>query len=303
MAHTHNESHHGHNHNPPVTAISRALLLGAGLNLVYVIVEFALGIRYNSLALTADAGHNLSDVGSLILSLLAFRLAKIRQRPGYTYGFRKSTVLVSLANAVLLLLTVGIIAGESIGRLQQPEPVAGGMVAWVAGLGIIVNTVSALFFFRERNSDLNAKGAFLHLAADALVSLAVVMAGVIMRYTGWYWLDAALGLLVGAVILAATWRLLTDSLKLSLDGVPANINIDNVTHEISEVSGVKRVDHIHVWAISTTETALTAHLVLQPNLTPAAVNTLKVEVRHRLEHLGIGHATLETDSMEPHKRP
>ena len=296
MAHAHDEPNH--DHNPPVTAISRALLLGAGLNLAYVIVEFTLGIRYNSLSLTADAGHNLSDVGSLVLSLVAFRLARIRQRPGYTYGFRKSTVLVSLANAVLLLLTVGIIAGESIGRLQHPEPVAGGMVAWVAGLGIVVNTVSALFFFRERNSDLNAKGAFLHLAADALVSLAVVVAGITMRYTGWYWLDAALGLLIGAVILAATWRLLTDSLRLSLDGVPANINIDNVTHKISEVPGVLRADHIHVWAISTTETALTAHLVLQPDLTPAAVSTLKTEVRHRLEHLGISHATLETDSME-----
>lgn len=295
MAHTHNGSHHDHNHNPPVTAISRALLLGAGLNLVYVIVEFALGIRHNSLALTADAGHNLSDVGSLVLSLVAFRLAKIRQRPGYTYGFRKSTVLVSLANAVLLLFTVGVIAGESIGRLQHPEPVAGGIVAWVAGLGIIVNTVSALFFFRERNSDLNAKSAFLHLAADALVSLAVVVAGVAMRYTGWYWLDPALGLLIGTVILAATWRLLTDSLKLSLDGIPANINIDEVTQEIGEVPGVLRVSHIHIWAISTTETALTAHLVLQPDSTITSLNTLKTEVRHRLNHLGISHATLETE--------
>lgn len=293
MAHTHNEPNH--DHNPPITALSRALLLGAGLNTLYVVVEFTLGIRYNSLALTADAGHNLSDVGSLLLSLMAFRLAKIRQRPGYTYGFRKSTVLVSLANAVLLLLTVGVIAGESIGRLQHPEPVAGGMVAWVAGLGIVVNTVSAFFFFRERNTDLNANGAFLHLAADALVSLAVVVAGVAMRYTGWYWLDPALGLLVGAVILAATWRLLTESLRLSLDGIPANINLDDVTHGINDVPGVVRVDHVHIWAISTTETALTAHLVLRPGLTIADVNTLKADVHHRLEHLGIGHATLETE--------
>ncbi len=294
MTHSHNKPHQGHQHTTPVTTLNRALLLGAGLNLAYVLVEFILGIRYNSLALTADAGHNLSDVGSLVLSLIAFRLAQVRQRPGYTYGFRKSTVLVSLANAVLLLLTVGIIAGESVGRLQHPEPVAGGMVAWVAGLGIVVNAVSASFFFRDRNSDLNAKGAFLHLAADALVSLAVVVAGIVMRYTGWYWLDAALGLLVGVVILVATWRLLTDSLRLSLDGVPTTINIDEVTHKISDVAGVVRADHIHIWAISTTETALTAHLVLQPGLTIAAMNTLKTEVRHRLDDLGISHATLET---------
>ena len=299
--HSHSHAGHlhaGHSHGPAVlTSINRALIIGAVLNTVYVAVEFGLGLYYNSVALIADAGHNLTDVAGLLLSLLAFRLAKVRTATNYTYGFRKSTVLASLTNAVVLLVTVGAILWESIGRLRHPEPVAGGAIAWVAGLGLVVNTVSALLFFRNKEHDLNAKGAYLHLAADALVSLGVVIAGVVIGYTGWVWLDSVIGLIVVGVILTSTWRLLTDSLRLSLDGVPAGIDLAAVHTDLRAVAGVRDVHHVHVWAMSTTETALTAHLALQPNLSDEQIATLKNEARHRLEYQGISHTTLETEVL------
>ncbi|GAB3886906.1 cation diffusion facilitator family transporter [Spirosoma agri] len=294
--HDHSHSHAGHSHGPTVlTSVNRALVIGAVLNAVYVAVEFTLGVYYNSLALIADAGHNLSDVAGLLLSLLAFRLARIRQTPSFTYGYRKSTVLASLTNAVVLLVTIGAILWESIQRFRHPEPVAGGQVAWVAGFGILVNAGSALLFFRDKDHDLNIKGAYLHLAADALVSLGVVVAGIIISYTGWVWLDPVIGLVVAAVILGSTWRLLNDSLRLSLDGVPATIDLPAVLADLRAVAGVRDVHHVHVWAMSTTENALTAHLVLQPGLSDAAETALKADVRHRLLHRNIGHATLETE--------
>jgi cobalt-zinc-cadmium efflux system protein len=299
MAHDHHDSTHshaGHSHGPTVlTSVNRALIIGAVLNSVYVVVEFSMGFYYNSLALIADAGHNLSDVASLLLSLLAFRLARVRQTPSFTYGYRKSTVLASLTNAVILLVTIGAILWESIQRFKHPEPVAGGPVAWVAGFGILINASSALLFFRDKDHDLNIKGAYLHLAADALVSLGVVIAGVIISYTGWVWLDPAIGLAVAAVILGSTWGLLNDSLRLSLDGVPADIDLAAVLTDLRAVSGVRDVHHVHVWAMSTTENALTAHLVLQPGLSDSAETALKADVRHRLLHRNIGHATLETE--------
>ena len=296
MAHDHD--HAGHSHGPTVlTSINRALIIGAVLNAGYVAVEFTLGFYYNSLALIADAGHNLSDVASLLLSLLAFRLARVRQTPSFTYGYRKSTVLASLTNAVVLLITIGAILWESVGRFRHPEPVAGGAVAWVAGLGIIVNAGSALLFFKNKEHELNAKGAYLHLATDAIVSLGVVIAGIIINYTGWTWLDPAIGILVAAVIMGSTWRLLTDSLRLSMDGVPVGIDLAAVQADLRAVKGVQDVHHVHVWAMSTSENAITAHLVLKSGLTDQQVATLKHDARHRLEHQNISHATLETETM------
>ncbi|AKD57580.1 cation diffusion facilitator family transporter [Spirosoma radiotolerans] len=297
MAHDHNHDHAGHHHGPTVlTSINRALIIGAILNAGYVVVEFVLGFYYNSLALVADAGHNLSDVASLLLSLLAFRLARVRQTPSFTYGFRKSTVLASLTNAVILLITIGAILWESISRFRHPEPVAGGAVAWVAGLGMLVNAASAMLFFRDKEHDLNVKGAYLHLATDALVSLGVVVSGIVISYTNWTWLDPVIGILVAVVIMGSTWRLLTDSLRLSMDGVPADIDLPTVLADLRAVSGVQDVHHVHVWAMSTTENALTAHLVLQPGLSDSQIATLKHEARHRLEHQKISHATLETET-------
>lgn len=301
MAHEHahhNHDHAGHSHGPTVlTSINRALIIGVILNAGYVLVEFVLGFYYNSLALIADAGHNLSDVASLLLSLLAFRLARVRQTPSFTYGYRKSTVLASLTNAVILLITIGAILWESFGRFRHPEPVAGGAVAWVAGIGIIVNSASAFLFFRDKEHDLNVKGAYLHLMVDALVSLGVVVAGIVISYTGWVWLDPVIGIVVAVVIMGSTWNLLTDSLRLSMDGVPTGIDLPNVMADLRAVSGVQDVHHVHVWAMSTTENALTAHLVLKSGLTDQQVVALKHDARHRLEHRNINHATLETETV------
>ena len=294
MAHQHDHAHHHHGI-APMTSVNRAFIIGAVLNTAYVVVEFSLGLYYNSLALIADAGHNLSDVAGLLLSLLAFRLARVRQTPTFTYGYRKSTVLASLINAVILLITIGAILLESVQRFRHPEPVAGGPVAWVAGLGIVVNTISAMLFFRDKNHDLNVKGAYLHLVADALVSLGVVVAGIIISYSGWFWLDPIIGIAVAAVILGSTWQLLSESVRLSLDGVPAAIDLPAMLTDLRAAPGVRDVHHVHVWAMSTTENALTAHLVLAPNLTDTDVGTIKADVRHRLEHHAIRHATLETE--------
>ncbi len=296
MAHDHHDHTGPHHHGPTVlTSINRALLIGAVLNAGYVVVEFVLGVYYNSLALIADAGHNLSDVASLLLSLLAFRLARVRQTPNFTYGYRKSTVLASLTNAVILLITIGAILWESFSRFRYPEPVAGGAVAWVAGLGILVNAGSALLFFRDKEYDLNVKGAYLHLATDALVSLGVVVAGIVISYTGWVWLDPVIGIVVAFVIMGSTWRLLSDSLRLSMDGVPTGIDLAAVQADLRAVAGVQDVHHVHVWAMSTTENALTAHLVLKPGLSEAQITALKHDARHRLEHRNISHVTLETE--------
>jgi len=298
MAHDHNHDHAGHHHGPTaLTSINRALIIGAALNAVYVVVEFVLGFYYNSLALVADAGHNLSDVASLLLSLLAFRLARVRQTPSFTYGFRKSTVLASLTNAVILLITIGAILWESIGRFRHPEPVAGGAVAWVAGAGMLVNAASAMLFFRDKEHDLNVKGAYLHLATDALVSLGVVVSGIVISYTGWTWLDPVIGILVAVVIMGSTWRLLTDSLRLSMDGVPTGIDLPAVLADLRSISGVQDVHHVHVWAMSTSENALTAHLVLQPGLSDSQIASLKHDARHKLDHQKISHATLETETV------
>ncbi|WP_375444290.1 cation diffusion facilitator family transporter [uncultured Fibrella sp.] len=293
----HNHAHdHSHAHTPTITTISRTLLIGAGLNIVYVVIEFGMGLRTQSLALMADAGHNLSDVAGLLLSLLAFRLAKVKSNQRFTYGLRKSTVLASLVNAVLLLLAVGGIMLESIQRFRHPEPVSGNIVAWVAGLGIIVNAASALLFFRDKDHDLNMKGAYLHLLADALVSVGVVASGLVISYTGWFWLDPLMGLVVALVILSGTWQLLSDSLRLTLDGVPMGIDLAKVQQVVSSVPGVVAVDHVHIWAMSTTENALTAHLTIAPELTNSQLDSVKKEVRHELEHLGIEHATLEVNT-------
>ncbi|HEX9956245.1 MAG TPA: cation diffusion facilitator family transporter [Fibrella sp.] len=289
---------HSHAHTPAVTTITRTLLVGAGLNIVYVGVEFIMGLQTKSLALVADAGHNLSDVAALLLSLLAFRLARVKSSHRFTYGLRKSTVLASLINAVLLLLAVGGILIESFQRFRHPEQVLGNVVAWVAGLGIVVNAASALLFFRDKDHDLNMKGAYLHLLTDALVSVGVVVSGLVIRYTGWVWVDPAMGIVVAVIILSGTWQLLSDSLRLTLDGVPVGIDLAEVQKIVGSVPGVLAVDHVHIWAMSTTENALTAHLTVKSNLVGDEVVAIKKEVRHKLEHLGIEHATLEVNTDE-----
>ncbi|GAA0523484.1 cation diffusion facilitator family transporter [Chitinophaga japonensis] len=291
--------HHQHTHAPAGQAnLNRAFIWGIAMNLGFVIVEFVVGLLNGSLALLSDAGHNLSDVASLALSLLAFRLARVKSSSRYTYGYRKSTILISLLNALILLVAVGAIAYEALRRFSDPAPVPGSTMAIVAGIGIFVNTASAFLFFKDKESDLNVKGAYLHLVADALVSLGAVVAGLVIMGTGWYWVDPVVSLLIIIVIVYSTWGLLRSSLRLSLDAVPPGIDMEEVRKTALQVPGVKDIYHIHIWAMSTTENALTAQLVVKEELDRAAVAQLKNALRHELEHLGIHHVTLETNFGE-----
>lgn len=295
MAHHHHD--HGHHHHGPPSdgQITRAFAWGIGLNLIFVVVEAAAGFITGSLALITDAGHNLSDVGSLALALLAIRLTRIRPSGRYSYGYRKFTVWASLINALVLLVAVGILGYEAVKRLSEPAVIPGFTVAAVAGIGIVINATSAWLFHRNKKEDLNIKGAYLHLAADAAVSAGVVLAGVLIHLTGWQWLDPAISFLILGVILWSTWGLLFESFRLALDGVPPRIDTEVIKQAALSTRGISDIHHIHVWAISTTENALTAHLVLDETVTSERAAEVKHRFRHALEHLNITHATLETE--------
>ena len=292
MAHSHHD--HSHEHVRRLSSLNRAFIAGILLNSVFVAAEFTAGILSNSMGLLSDAGHNLSDVASLLLALLAFRLAQVRPTSRYTYGYRRSTILVSLLNAVILLVAVGAIVVESVRKLLHPEPVGGEVVLWVAGIGVVVNFATALFFLRDKDRDLNVKGAYLHMAADALVSVGVLVSGLVISWTGWTIVDPVVGLVVAAVIVASVWSLTRDSLRLSLDGVPGEIDVAAIGRKMTDVPGVKAVHHIHVWAISTTENALTAHVVLE---SLSCMEEVKHDLKDLLNHAGIPHATLEFESV------
>lgn len=289
----HNQAHH--HPTEQLKNISRAFIIGIVLNLGFVIVEFTTGFYTNSLALLSDAGHNLSDVATLALSLFAFQIAKRKVTLKYTYGFHKSTILASLANAVILLIAVGSIGWEAIQRFIHPQNTEGNVISLVAGIGIVINSISAYLFFRDKEKDLNIKGAYLHLATDALVSAGVVVAGFIITYTGFRWIDPLISLLIMAIVLYSTWGLLTESLKLSIDAVPTAIDLEKVKEKMQSAAGVYKVNHLHVWALSTTKNAMTAHLILENNLTDTEIVKIKEAVKHELEHLNIQHVTLETD--------
>jgi cobalt-zinc-cadmium efflux system protein len=301
MAHNHSHSHHGHNHAHSADmndAYSRAFLIGICLNAAFVIAEVVAGLIYNSIALLTDAGHNISDVAGLLLSLLAFRFAKRKATQTFTYGYKKATVLAAFINAVILLIAIGILGYESINRLRSPEAVQGNVIAWVAALGIIINSVSAYLFFKNRQQDLNVKSAYLHLLSDALVSLGVVISGIIIIYTKWYWLDPVIGLVIMLVILISTWGLLRDSFKMAVDAVPLGIDVQDIRNTILKMQDVTAMDHIHVWPLSTTENALTAHVLLNNELNFEEKINLIREIKHQLEHLNIHHSTIEMDGME-----
>ena len=289
---THEHEHH-HHHDHTITSLNKAFIWGIALNVGFVVVEFAVGLYYGSMGLLSDAGHNLSDVASLLLAMLAFRLAQAKATPKYTYGYKKSTVLISLLNSVILLIAVGVIVAESIGRMMHPEPVVGGAIAWTAGVGVVINGFTAWLFLKDKDRDLNVKGAYLHMAADALVSVGVLVSGLVISWTGWTIVDPIVGLVVAGVIVASVWSLTRDSLRLSLDGVPGGIDVAEIEQAMTAVPGVRAVHHIHVWAISTTENALTAHVVLD---SLSRMEELKHILKELLEHEGIPHATLEFES-------
>ncbi len=291
------EQRHHHPHHPMNPGnLNRAFILGILINVVYVVVELSAGFYYHSLSLISDAGHNVSDVAALALALLAFRLSRAKTNSKFTYGYRKSTILVSLINSVVLLVATGGILWESMNRFQHPVEVSGRAISIVAGIGIAINAVSAMLFFREKEKDLNVKGAYLHLMADAAVSLGVVISGILISIFHFYWLDMAMSLVIVAVIFYSTWQIFRDSLFLTLDGVPRGIHIDEVIAEIRKVPGVSDVHHLHVWAMSTSQNAMTAHIVVDRCTGLEEVNRIKQNIKHSLEVIRIHHSTLEFET-------
>lgn len=298
MSHDH---HHSHSHAVAITAGSlRAFRLGIGMNLMFVLVEAIAGLLYGSVALLSDAGHNLADVASLLLSYIAFKLSHKQATSRFTYGYKKTTVLAALFNALILLVALGMLGYESFRRLQHPPAVQGAGIAWVAAAGIIINGASALLFFKQKDTDLNIKGAYLHLLTDALVSLGVVAGGLMITRTNWYWLDPAIGIVIMIVVLISTWSLLTDSLKMSMDAVPTGIDLDAITEVMLKVPHVINVHHVHIWPISTTENALTAHVIVREDLSFDEKLKVVRTLKHELQHHDVHHSTIELESTTLH---
>lgn len=292
--------HRGHGHGHPLPDFGRAFAIGVVLNLVYVAVEAVAGLAYGSMALLADAGHNLSDVAGLLVAWAGFRLAARAPSARFTWGLARSPILAALANALILVGACGGIAFESIHRLIRPLPVAGDVVMIVAGIGIIINTATALLFARGRKGDVNIRGAYLHMLADAGVSAAVVLGGLAIRQTGWVWIDPLLGLIVAAVILKGTWGLLTESLALALDAVPAGIDPVAVNDWLAGLAGVAAVHDLHIWPQGTTGAILTVHLVM-PAGHPG--DEALANIAHALHHrFGISHATVQVEAGPDHCR-
>jgi cobalt-zinc-cadmium efflux system protein len=295
MEHSHSHHDHSHSHSIVLTNVNSAFVIGIALNFLFVVIEVVVGLSIKSLSLLSDAGHNLADVGSLALSLLAFRLLKVKSNANYTYGYRKTTILVALFNAAVLLLSIGAIVYEALQRFSNPAPLPGKTIAIVAGIGIAINFVTALLFLQNKESDLNVKSAYLHLMSDAVVSAGIVVGGIVIIYTNWFWLDPVISIVIAIVILSSTWSLLKESLRLSLDGVPKDIDLEKIKAKAVTIAGVKSFHHIHVWALSTSENAMTGHLVLEAKLNNKEVKTIKDELKHRLQHLNIQHMTIETE--------
>jgi cobalt-zinc-cadmium efflux system protein len=302
--HSHDDHDHshgfGHHHHPiNLEQVNRAFVIGIILNFLFVVIEVIVGLDIHSLSLLSDAGHNLADVASLAMALVAIRLLRVRATDKYTYGFKKTTILVALLNAAILLLSVGAIGYEALHRLMTPESaLPGKTISVVAAIGIGINALTAMLFFRNKESDLNVRGAFLHLLSDAIVSAGLVIGGLVIFYTHLYWIDPALSLVIAIIILYSTWQLLRDSLRLSLDGVPAGIEISKIKEAVSRMKDVMDFHHIHVWAISTSENALTAHLVVDKTASMELIEQLKHRIKHELLHRNIQHATLEVEMSD-----
>jgi len=270
-----------------------AFLIGIGLNSAFVVAEIVGGIIYNSMALLTDAGHNASDVASLILSLLAFKMAEKKSSPVFTYGYKKTTVLAALTNSVILFVAIGILGFESVTRLIRPEKVSGGIIAWIASAGIVINSISAFLFYKNREKELNTRAAYLHLLTDALVSVGVVATGIAIVYTHWYWLDPAIGLVIMLIIIVSAWKLLRDSFRMTIDAVPSGIELEEIKKIMLRVHHVNQVEHVHVWPLSTSENALTAHVAIDEQLNFDEKLKVIADLRHELLHHNIHHSTIE----------
>ena len=289
---------HTHDHSHRQATFGRAFAIGIALNIGFVVAEVVFGFLANSMSLLADAGHNLSDVLGLILAWAAAIMARRAASPRFTYGFKKAPILAALANSLLLLIAVGAIGAEAMRRLFHPSATQGGMVTIVAAAGILINGATAMLFAHGRERDLNIQGAYLHMAADALVSLAVVIAGLVILWTGQQWVDPAMSLAVALVILWSSIGLLKESVWMTLAGVPKGIDVDEVAVALSELEGVDAVHDLHIWPLSTTETALTAHIVTPQ---PGDPDTLLESARALLhDRFHIEHCTIQ---VERHHSP
>lgn len=296
MSHEHHHEHHHHHHHEMAvdnkkmrTILWTAILL----NLLFVAVEAGVGFWQNSLSLLSDAGHNLSDVFSLVLVVVGLHLVQVHSNKHYTYGYKKSTILISLANALLLLVAVGVIVAESIHKLREPAAIDGAVISWTAGAGILINGLTTVLLMRGQKDDINIRGAFLHMAADTLVSIGVVISGIVIKHTGWFIIDPIISIAIAVVILVSTWELLRDSMRLALDGVPEGIEVDEIAALMNETNHVTDVHHLHVWAMSTTENALTAHVVINDEHEASEV---RKALKEALRSKGITHATIEIES-------
>lgn len=284
-----------HDHDHGTQRWGKAFGVGIALNVSFVGVEIFYGLAANSSALLADAGHNASDVLSLVFAWAAIWIAGKKPSGKYTYGLRRTTILVSILNALLIVAAAGVISWDAIKKFQQPAEVAGMTIVLVAGIGVVINTITALMFMKGQKEDLNIKGAFLHMAADAIVSLGVVIAGLLIRYTGANWVDPLISLVIVGVILYGTWGLFRDSVNLALDAVPKDIDLGEVRRFLESRKEVRAVHDLHIWGMSTTEVALTAHLVLSAGADNHFLSSVRSELRQRFR---IEHTTLQLESTD-----
>lgn len=277
--------------------LNAAFIAGIALNAIYVAVEAVYGFLYDSMGLLSDAGHNLSDVASLVIAMVAFRLMTHKPDIRHTYGYKKFTVQASFINALLLYAAVGAILVGAISKLMHPTAVNGDTIAWVATTGVVVNGVTAWLFMKDKNRDMNVKAAYLHMAADTLVSLGVVVSGIVIHFTGWYVLDPIVGIVISLVIAWSTRGLLAESTRLSIDAVPKSVDMNALERAILSVDGVKSIHHLHVWPLSTTEVAMTVHVIITD---VNRLNYIIASVRSKSRQHGVSHPTVEAETETPH---
>lgn len=277
--------------------LNAAFIAGIALNAIYVAVEAVYGFLYDSMGLLSDAGHNLSDVASLVIAMVAFRLMTHKPDIRHTYGYKKFTVQASFINALMLYAAVGAILVGAISKLMHPTAVNGDTIAWVAATGVVVNGVTAWLFMKDKNRDMNVKAAYLHMAADTLVSLGVVVSGIVIHFTGWYVLDPIVGIVIALVIAWSTRGLLAESTRLSIDAVPKSVDMNALERAILSVDGVKSIHHLHVWPLSTTEVAMTVHVIITD---VNRLNYIIASVRSKSRQHGVSHPTVEAETETPH---
>lgn len=288
------DTHHHHNHHHEISAsMSKIFIFCIALNLLFVGIETVVGLLYNSVGLLSDAGHNLSDVFSLVLVLVAFRMSKAASTPQFTYGYKKATILISLINALILLVAVGAIIIESIYKLKNPQPISGTAISWTAGVGILINGLTTWLLMGGSKQDINVKGAYLHMLMDTLVSVGVVISGIIISYTEWVWIDPVIGIVLAIIIMFSTYNLLKESLLMTLDAVPSSVDKEHIIEDLRNYNKIESWHHLHIWAISTTDFAATIHIVIK-DLND--MENVKTEVREIFHKSGVHHCTIETET-------